>query len=72
MCKDGIRKAKKQMELNLMKKVKNNKKGFYRYIGQKRQVKENVPPLINEKGELTATHMEKADVLTEFFASVLL
>ena len=28
------------MELNLVRDVKNNKKGFYRYIGQKRQAKE--------------------------------
>ena len=28
MCRDGIKKAKAQMELNLMRYVKNNKKGF--------------------------------------------
>ena len=33
MCRDGARKAKAQMELNLVKDVKNNKKGFFRYIG---------------------------------------
>ena len=32
-CRDGIRKAKEQTERNLAKHVKNNKKGFYRYIG---------------------------------------
>ncbi|KAK4806903.1 LOW QUALITY PROTEIN: hypothetical protein QYF61_012624 [Mycteria americana] len=42
MCRDGIRKAKAQLELNLARDVKNNKKGFYRYIGQKRKIKENV------------------------------
>ncbi|KFZ66869.1 hypothetical protein N338_11098, partial [Podiceps cristatus] len=54
-CRNGIRKAKAQMELNLARDVKNNKKGFYRYIGQKRQAKESVPPLVNEKGELAVT-----------------
>jgi len=34
MCRDKIRKAKAQMELNLVRDVKNNKKGFYRYIGR--------------------------------------
>jgi len=34
MCRDGIRKAKAQMDLNLARDVKN-KKGFYRYIVQK-------------------------------------
>ncbi|KFZ60398.1 hypothetical protein N338_05724, partial [Podiceps cristatus] len=69
-CRDGIRKAKAQMELSLARDVKNNKKGFYRYIGQKRQAKESIPPLVNGKGELAATDVEKAEVLNEFFASV--
>jgi len=63
MCRNEIRKAKAQMELNLARDVKNNKKGFYSYIGQKRQAKERVPPLVNEKWELDTTDMEKADVL---------
>lgn len=29
---DGIRKAKALMEMNMARDVKNNKKGFYRYI----------------------------------------
>jgi len=44
---------------HLVREVKNNKKGFYRYISQKRQAKESVFPLINEKGELaTSRHGE--------------
>ena len=38
--------------------VKNKKKRFYRYIGQKRQVGESVPPLLNEKGELATPNRE--------------
>ena len=38
------------MEVNLVRDVKNNKKGFYRYIGQKRQTNEIVPPPIDEEG----------------------
>lgn len=49
------------MELNLERNVKNNKKGFYRYTGQKRQAKESVLPLKSEKGELASTEMEKAE-----------
>ena len=37
---DRIRNAKVQMELHVVRDVKLNKKGFYRYIGQKRQAKE--------------------------------
>ena len=51
-CRRRIRKAKVQVELNLERDVKNNKKTFYRYIGQKRQAKMGVPSLVNLKGEL--------------------
>ena len=37
------------MELNLVRDVKINK-GFFIYVGQMRQAKESIPPLINEKG----------------------
>jgi len=37
LCRDRIRKAKVQMELNLVRDVKDNKKGFYRYIGRRRR-----------------------------------
>jgi len=59
------------MDLNLVSDVKNNKKGLCRYTGQKRQTKEGVPSLANEKGELATADMGKAEVLSEFFLSVL-
>ena len=43
MCRNKIRKAKGQIELNLVRDVKNNK-GFFRYVGRRRQAKETVPP----------------------------
>ena len=52
------------MEVNFTLVVKNNKRTFHRYIDQKRWAKESVPPLKNEKGELTTTDMEKAEVLS--------
>lgn len=41
MCRDRIRKAKAQLVLNLARDEKTEK-GFYRYVGQKRKIKENV------------------------------
>jgi len=35
LCRDGIRKAKEQKELNLERDAKNNKKCFYRYVSRK-------------------------------------
>ncbi|KAK4815668.1 hypothetical protein QYF61_005414 [Mycteria americana] len=39
ICRDGIRKAKAQLELNLARDAKK-KKRFYKYIGQERKIKE--------------------------------
>ena len=36
VCRDRIRTAKAQMELNVVREVKDNKKGFYGYIGRRR------------------------------------
>ena len=57
------------MELNLVRDVKDNKKGFYRYIGRRRQAKESVPPLMKGNGELVSSDIEKAEVLSECFAT---
>ncbi|KAK4818984.1 hypothetical protein QYF61_022651 [Mycteria americana] len=67
---DGVRKAEAQLEQNLARDTKNNKKGFYVYINQKRKVKESVSPLMNKNGDLISTDEEKAEVLNNFFASV--
>ncbi|KFQ06524.1 hypothetical protein N330_02323, partial [Leptosomus discolor] len=69
LYRDGVRKAKAQLELNLARDAKNNKKGFYRYVNQKRKVKESVPPLMSKTGKLVTTD-EKTEVLNYFFASV--
>lgn len=58
------------MKLNLARDMKNNMKRFYRYIDQKRQAKERVPLLINDKGELATRCMETAEVLKERSALV--
>jgi len=44
LCRDEVRRAKAQLELNLARDAKNNKKGFYRYVSQKKKVKESVQP----------------------------
>ena len=70
VCRDRIRKAKAQMELNLVRDATDNKKGFYRYIGRRRQAKESAPPLMKGNGELASPDIENAEVLNERFASV--
>ncbi|KFR08762.1 hypothetical protein Y956_01152, partial [Nipponia nippon] len=68
-CKDEIRKAKTWLELNLARDTKNNK-GFYRYVNQKRKVKESIPPLMSKSCKVVTTDREKAEVVNNFFASV--
>ncbi|CAM4715659.1 unnamed protein product, partial [Lepidochelys kempii] len=65
-----IRKAKSHLELQLARDVKSNKKGFFRYVSNKKKVKESVGPLLNEGSNLVTEDVEKANVLNAFFASV--
>lgn len=37
LCRFGVRKAKVKLELNFMRDAKNNKKGFYKCVSQKRK-----------------------------------
>ena len=70
LCRDGTRKAKALLELNLARDAKNNNKGFYRYVIQKRKVKESISPLMSKTGKLITKDKEKAEVLSTFIASV--
>ncbi|KFZ68978.1 hypothetical protein N338_01487, partial [Podiceps cristatus] len=67
--RDGVRMAKARLELNLARDAKNNKKGFYRYVSQKRKIKESIPTLMSRTCKLVSMDEEKADVLN-IFASV--
>ncbi|KFW00854.1 hypothetical protein N327_12339, partial [Fulmarus glacialis] len=67
---DQVRKAKALIELNLARDIKGNKKSVYRYLGDKRKMRENVVPLRKETGDLVTQDMEKAEVVNDFFASL--
>ncbi|CAM5131267.1 unnamed protein product [Natator depressus] len=69
-CRSDIRKAKSHLELQLARDVKSNKKGFFRYVSNKKKVKESVGPFLDEGGNLVTEDVEKANVLNAFFASV--
>ncbi|PKU45921.1 rna-directed dna polymerase from mobile element jockey-like [Limosa lapponica baueri] len=57
-CKLLTMDCKKQ--ITQLQNVKDNKKGFYGYIGNKRKTRENVGPLLNEMGDLVTQDIEKA------------
>ncbi|GAB0206764.1 mitochondrial enolase superfamily member 1 [Grus japonensis] len=70
VCRDATRKAKAHLELKLARDVKDNKKGFFKYISSKRKTRENVDPLLNEVSALVMEDTEKAELLNAFFVSV--
>ncbi|KGL97778.1 hypothetical protein N301_06892, partial [Charadrius vociferus] len=69
-ARDRVRQAKAQIELNLAKDIKTNKKSFFKYVSEKRKTREEVGPLWKETQELVTRERDKAEVLYDFFASV--
>uniref|UniRef100_A0A8C3BA48 Reverse transcriptase domain-containing protein n=1 Tax=Cairina moschata TaxID=8855 RepID=A0A8C3BA48_CAIMO len=69
-CRDAKRKAKAHLEMRLAKEIKDNKKGFFKYVNSKRKTRDNVGPLLNKGGVLVTGDAEKAEILNAFFASV--
>ena len=70
LCRENIRRAKEQLELNLATAVKDNKKSFCEFINSKRRIRENLPPLLDAEGNVVTKDEEKAEELNASFASV--
>jgi len=50
--------------------VKDNNKGFHKYICSRRTVRENVGLLLDGTGDLVTKNMEKSKLFSAFFTSV--
>jgi len=68
--REATRKAKAHLELNLARDVKDNKKGFFKYVISGQKTRENVGRLLNKVDALLTEHTEKVELLNTFFASV--
>ncbi|CAM5109435.1 unnamed protein product [Eretmochelys imbricata] len=69
-CRDKVRKAKSQVELDLAKGIKTNSKRFYSHINKKKTKKEEVGPLNTEDGVEVKDNLGMAQYLNKYFASV--
>ena len=67
-CREETSKAKVHLELNPARDVKDNEKGFFRYISSKQMTRENMGSLLNEVGAPVMEDTEKAVLLNAFFA----
>lgn len=67
VCRDRIWTDKTQLELESVRDMKGNKKGFLRYVSNQRQAKENVGPQFNRSRDLVTKDIKKAEVLNAFF-----
>lgn len=67
--RDQVGKSKAQIELNLPRDIKGNKKTFFRYTRNKKKTREDVGLLQKENGDLVLRDM-KAEVLNDCVALV--
>ena len=66
-----IRAAKKSHERKVAYECKLNPKAFWKYVNSFRKCKENISTLQREDGSLTTDDGDKANILINFFSSVL-
>lgn len=72
LCRDRVRKAKANLEMNLTSDVKGNKMNCYNYISNKRKARENVAWLLSGAWKLVKKDMEKPEVLNVSLTSVFI
>ena len=65
-----IQEAQLTMERKIIEEVKYNPKSFWKYIQSKTKSKSPVGNVLDRNGNLTANHLETAEVLNQYFASV--
>eukprot|EP00061_Rhincodon_typus_P015194 g42732.t1 len=67
-----IRRARRGHEIALANRIKENPKGFYKYIKDKRVTKDRIGPLKDQQGSLCVETEEMGETPNEYFASVFI
>lgn len=67
LCREGVRKAKAKLELNLSRDEKNNKRSPTDILSKTQRSE----TLIKNAGKLVSREKEKAEVINNIFVSVL-
>ena len=65
MASQTVRAAKRRIEKNIASNIKSDTKAFYKYIKQKNKNKQEIAALKTDKGTLTSTDEEIAELLNE-------
>ena len=66
-----IRKSKRTFEKKLAGNIKNDSKSFYAYVRSKQKVRDKVGTLKNNRGDIISDGFQVAEVLNEYFSSIL-
>ena len=66
-----IRKSKRTFEKKLAGNIKNDSKSFYVYVRSKQKVRDKVGTLKNNRGDIISDGFQVAEVLNEYFSSIL-
>ncbi|KAJ7419094.1 hypothetical protein BTVI_26745 [Pitangus sulphuratus] len=69
-CRKKIHAAKAQLELKLVRNVRDTKISVFKYITDKRQCRNNIIPLQDEDSHLTNRDRNKVEVFNATFTSV--
>jgi hypothetical protein len=71
LAKTTNRKAIKDYEVKLSQNIKRDSKSFYSYMRSKQKRKTKVGPLKNNQGNIVTDDEETAEILNNYFGSVL-
>ncbi len=71
-CEREIRKAKRNLEINISKEAKTNPKKFFQYIRSKKTVKDKIGPIKDTDNVFFSDSKNMATILNNFFHNVFI